>query len=322
MTGQSDGFHWPMTFFWSRGWHAKRVRSGKTFENMRITIRSQFEKDDLQDHSQFFSRSKWFRSVFVHVFSCHNGKENANHLISQQICFEKMFQPSLLAPVPRISGESWALWPLIPAFQQLAMRLRLDGRFEAAWWIMVKLLELRTTELWKNMEKVPKSCYLAARKSFSHMMYVWLEVFSIMMKTILYEDPIMILLLHSCYYWLYWLRLSGISDVIKLLLRRNVNRNEPALFSAKATSFSCKVCLLWCPAYTGSSLFEMYFLWVLWTKQNITNPKISNWRRWGWEFQESLEIFRRADAVVRHSLLQKRTAIQGRFKRGFWENGF
>ena len=171
-----------------------------------------------------------------------------------------MFQPSLLAPVPRISGESWALWPLIPAFQQLAMRLRLDGRFEAAWWIMVKLLELRTTELWKNMEKVPKSCYLAARKSFSHMMYVWLEVFSIMMKTILYEDPIMILLLHSCYYWLYWLRLSGISDVIKLLLRRNVNRNEPALFSAKATSFSCKVCLLWCPAYTGSSLFEMYFL--------------------------------------------------------------
>eukprot|EP00434_Breviolum_minutum_P002464 symbB.v1.2.002179.t1/scaffold112.1/size324616/7 len=30
----------------------------------------------------------------------------------------------------KISGESWALWPLIPAFQQLAIRLRLDGRFE------------------------------------------------------------------------------------------------------------------------------------------------------------------------------------------------
>jgi len=125
----------------------------------------------------------------------------------------------------------------------------------------LNLLELRIMEKYgKGMEKVNIKCYLAARKSFSHMMYVWLEVFSIMMKTILYEDPIMILLLHSCYYWLYWLRLSGISDVIKLLLRRNVNRNEPALFSAKATSFSCKVCLLWCPAYTGSSLFEMYFL--------------------------------------------------------------
>lgn len=93
------------------------------------------------------------------------------------------------------------------------MRLRLDGRFEAAWWIMVKLLE-NCGKIWK---KVPKSCYLAARKSFSHMMYVWLEVFGIMLKTILYEDPIMILLLHSCYYRLYWLRLSGISHVIKLL---------------------------------------------------------------------------------------------------------
>ena len=68
-----------------------------------------------------------------------------------------MFQPSLLDPVPRISGESWALWPLIPAFQQLAMRLRLDGRFEAAWWFvgswLIKLLELRTTEYGKKCKR-------------------------------------------------------------------------------------------------------------------------------------------------------------------------
>lgn len=61
--------------------------------------------------------------------------------------------------------------------------------------------------------------------------------------------------------------------------------------------------------HAREALIKMYFLWVLWTKQNTTNPKISNWRLWGcikhqkgWEFQESLEIFRRADAVVRHSV--------------------
>lgn len=79
---------------------------------------------------------------FFHVFSSHNGKENANQLIiSTKHVFKKIclfqLQPSLLDLVPRISGESWALWPLIPAFQQLAMRLRLDGRFEAAWWFEV-----------------------------------------------------------------------------------------------------------------------------------------------------------------------------------------
>ncbi|CAK9112495.1 Histone-lysine N-methyltransferase SMYD3 (SET and MYND domain-containing protein 3) (Zinc finger MYND domain-containing protein 1) [Durusdinium trenchii] len=41
--------------------------------------------------------------------------------------------------------ESWALWPLVPAFQQLAARLRLDGRFE------------ESLALWRRSERLVKS---------------------------------------------------------------------------------------------------------------------------------------------------------------------